>query len=149
MRQIRRKRFNIIEKNCRVCEKWKPLSQYYKDVTTPDKYSYVCKTCEKTEKDKYRQKHRLLCSTRVKKHKLAKYNLTLQDYDQVRKKQKNKCAICGGVNGRERRLCIDHNHKTNQLRGLLCDKCNVGLGCFNDDLFLLNKALQYLQKSTK
>lgn len=51
------------------------------------------------------------------------------------------CAICGIV---KRKLDYDHDHKTNQFRGLLCQKCNHGIGMFNDDPILLQKAIDYL-----
>jgi hypothetical protein len=78
----------------------------------------------------------------LKKH----YGITLEDYNEMFSAQDGKCAICsGGPNG-EKRLCVDHCHSTGKVRGLLCDKCNVGLGRFNDDLALLEKAIEYLKK---
>lgn len=49
------------------------------------------------------------------------------------------CAICG-----KPARCIDHDHKTKQVRGGLCNRCNVGLGQFGDDKKLIQKALEYL-----
>jgi len=45
------------------------------------------------------------------------------------------------------KLIIDHNHGTNEIRGLLCYKCNIGLGQYNDDLKLILKAFNYLNKN--
>lgn len=60
------------------------------------------------------------------------------------------CEICGaepwGINGDERDLCQDHNHKTGTLRGLLCHRCNVGIGMFRDRPTLLKNASKYLLK---
>jgi DNA-directed RNA polymerase subunit RPC12/RpoP len=53
------------------------------------------------------------------------------------------CMICGvEVEGRNKHL--DHDHKTNKLRGVLCENCNRGLGCFKDDPNLLRMASNYL-----
>jgi len=58
-----------------------------------------------------------------------------------------KCAICG-IDARElqRELSVDHSHDTDEVRGLLCGHCNIGLGNFRDDVELLSKAIEYLGK---
>lgn len=53
----------------------------------------------------------------------------------------SECIICGSI----KRLCIDHCHKTGNIRGILCSKCNTGLGMFRDSPELLIKASMYLQ----
>lgn len=65
-------------------------------------------------------------------------------------RQDDRCAICRTEipGGRHGIFNIDHNHQTGEVRGLLCSKCNVGLGCFKDDLLVLESAIDYL-KGTK
>ncbi len=72
-------------------------------------------------------------------------------YDELLAKQNKVCAICGKPQelGRIQRLHIDHCHKTHDIRGLLCTRCNVGLGCFKDDLGLVSKAHRYLLMTTR
>ena len=85
-------------------------------------------------------------------HLKNKFGITLEEFDVLFSKQDGKCAICGLVNevkidkrGRSSRLLhIDHDHKTGNVRGLLCQKCNVGLGSFKDAPDLLSKAAGYL-----
>ena len=60
-------------------------------------------------------------------------------------KQKGKCSICGKEMVR---VIIDHDHKTGKIRGLLCDKCNVALGFWKDDINTLHKAIEYLEKNS-
>ena len=80
---------------------------------------------------------------------LSKYCLTTQDYEQILKEQDNKCAICGEDKSSPRfigrNFYVDHNHKTGEIRGLLCQRCNAGLGYFEDSSALLEKARQYLK----
>jgi hypothetical protein len=73
------------------------------------------------------------------------YGITIEEYENLLISQNHKCAICGADKpGGRGRWHIDHNHETQQVRGILCHKCNVGLGHFNDNTNLLHKALNYL-----
>jgi hypothetical protein len=65
------------------------------------------------------------------------------DYEQLLQKQKNRCAICG-VENEISRLAIDHNHKTLEIRGLLCHECNSGIAYFDENTEYLAKAMIYL-----
>lgn len=77
------------------------------------------------------------------------YGITLSRYAELSESQNNKCAICGQTSDsmRFKKLAVDHCHTTNTVRGLLCDHCNRGLGCFRDDTTLLEQAIQYLANS--
>lgn len=69
------------------------------------------------------------------------------EVDRLREAQKDKCAICREPwREGKRRYCIDHDHKTGEIRGLLCQGCNMGLGWFKDDPKRLKKAIKYLKK---
>lgn len=75
------------------------------------------------------------------------YNITKEQYDEMFMKQNGCCAICGIHHTLlTKKLYVDHNHDTGELRGLLCNKCNLGLGIFGDDVSLLQKATDYLNK---
>ena len=86
---------------------------------------------------------------------LKKLDLSFSEFKKLLIKQNFLCALCKKPetlkhqSGTPRLLCIDHNHKTGAVRGLLCQKCNSGLGFFNDDIDLLEKAVLYLQKYGK
>ncbi len=60
------------------------------------------------------------------------YGITLQQYDDILAAQNGCCGMCGQLPGR-RRLDVDHDEKTGEIRGLLCNRCNYGLGCFDHD----------------
>lgn len=79
------------------------------------------------------------------------YGITLEQRDELEKTQDGKCAICGKeetatIRGKVKRLAVDHCHQKNQVRGLLCDRCNRGLGFFLHNEALLVKASEYLTK---
>ncbi len=72
--------------------------------------------------------------------------LELSPYQYELDKQGGVCAICKNVCSSGRSLAIDHCHKKNTFRGLLCTKCNRGLGFFNDDILIIQNAINYLKK---
>ena len=70
------------------------------------------------------------------------YKITLKDYDDMLKAQDSKCLICGF----DGPLVVDHCHKTNKIRGLLCSKCNKGIGLLKEDLNTILNAFEYIKK---
>jgi len=72
--------------------------------------------------------------------------MTPSCYVELLNKQGGGCAICGAIaNKSGKRLPVDHCHNTGKNRGILCDKCNRGVGLMNDDPTLLRKAIAYLE----
>jgi hypothetical protein len=86
------------------------------------------------------EKERVLAAQRRRK---AIYGLNAEDYDQMLSRQNGACAICKLTF--QETPCVDHCHATHVVRGLLCTKCNIGLGNFNDDPSLLRAAAAYLE----
>ena len=73
------------------------------------------------------------------------YGISLDNYLMLLEQQNNMCAICNRHKDElKRSLHVDHDHKTNDIRGLLCHNCNIGLGLFKDDIKILEKAIRYL-----
>lgn len=72
------------------------------------------------------------------------YGITPERYDEMLAEQGGGCAICGGTNESGRALAVDHNHITGVVRGLLCDRHNVGIGMFRDDVDDVLAAASYL-----
>ncbi len=72
------------------------------------------------------------------------YGLTHERFLVLLESQKFKCAICK-INITEETLHVDHDHETNEVRGLLCQNCNFGLGRFKDDPHILYNAQKYLR----
>jgi protein-arginine kinase activator protein McsA len=112
---------------CRKCNTDKPLMKFHKDKRTPNKRRTTCNDCRNMQK-------------RVT-------NISSNHRKDLLEEQNNSCAICG-INGEElkRKLSVDHNHETNQVRGLLCNSCNLGLGQFKDSVVFLSCAIEYLER---
>lgn len=73
------------------------------------------------------------------------YGITADEYNAIKEFQGGVCAMCRRAKGTTRRLSIDHDHRTGEVRGLLCSVCNNILGHFRDDQELLRDAASYLR----
>jgi len=74
----------------------------------------------------------------------TKYGISGEEYIMMVNERHGRCDICGNT---PTELCVDHNHTTGKIRGLLCINCNMALGQFNDNIKLLESAVQYLHYS--
>lgn len=95
----------------------------------------------------YRERRRARCRGARGRRNMLKthYGMSLEDYDALLARQKFACAIC--KKRTEQPLCVDHCHSSGVVRGLLCNKCNVGLGCYGDEPNLTLAATLYLMAS--
>ena len=99
--------------------------------------------------ERRKQKYGNTIKRSQKNWNLKKYGLTPETYQDLVLAQGNRCAICNIAPSEIKALAIDHCHSTQQVRGLLCSACNLGLGNFRDQTDLLVKAIKYLNKSRK
>ena len=108
---------------------------------------------------KYYQKHKEKRKVYRESRKISKRNsnlqrqfgITLDDYNRMSQQQNGVCAICGKPEtahnqGGLRPLSVDHDHKTGKVRGLLCGRCNTGLGQFQENKLFLLSAITYLME---
>jgi hypothetical protein len=89
------------------------------------------------------------CETiRVKKHQLKNlYGLSYIEYLKMVEQCDNKCHICNKEETAQgKSLAVDHNHKTGEIRGLLCQRCNIALGGFKENIDVMLQAIKYLSK---
>jgi len=138
---------------CKDCNEVKESSEYYyskvrfyKSTGLPTRYSY-CKACQIIRV----KLHNFENKKEIQNHKRIKaYGISTEDYEAMYKKQKEVCKICKhrrvqlGRSGNIMALNIDHNHDTGRVRGLLCHKCNLSLGNFEDKVAYLLRAIYYL-----
>jgi len=81
---------------------------------------------------------------------MKNYRLTYEEYQKMYVTQKGCCDCCGAHESKfKRKLHVDHDHETGQVRGLLCTKCNPGMGYFDDKIEKLEMAIAYLKKFKK
>ena len=121
---------------CRRC--WKDKSRAY-NAANPEKIAAHRKT--------YREKNKPRIAALTRRSALkVRYGITEAEQAALLTKQNGACRICGAT---DRRLVIDHHHGTGRVRMLLCDPCNRGLGCFNDDPDLLKRAAEVIAAFTE
>ena len=135
---------------CNRCKVIKPKSEFFKESKFTRGYRYACKDCEKPMRDLYKNKpENKIKATETRRNwtRKTKYNFPQELYDERLNSQGGVCAICGtDTPGGRGQFHADHNHQTNQPRGVLCHNCNVALGNFKDNSELLQKAIEYLNK---
>jgi hypothetical protein len=112
-------------KKCKICKEVKPLKDFNKHIGHKDNLDTRCRSCVKKQ-------------TATRRRILA----TAPPKSEV-------CDCCGKPSywghGAPKSLVLDHNHKTEEFRGWLCDHCNVGIGLLGDDIEGLREAIKYLQ----
>lgn len=154
----------MIERLCKKCEIPKPIGEFVKNKRLKDGHGYTCLRCVNDNNKKWRQTNperqkawnaAYIAKDVIKDRKLRyKFNITLEQFNELLNKQNGKCALCDEAF--TRRICVDHDHACCSghgscgkcIRGLLCSCCNLGLGYFKDDPKKLSKAIEYVTKVT-
>ena len=119
---------------CAVCGDQKPPHEFHTAQLGRDNRRPWCKACCR---DYQLQK---------------KFGLSRAEYYAMLRQQGGRCAICGSHDPGTKakgQFCVDHDHATGEVRGLLCNGCNTGLGSFKDDPLALLKAAAYLEGTMK
>jgi len=110
-------------KNCSRCKQEKSLDDYHKHHRVGTQG--YCKICASKE-------------NKIKHYK-NKYGLTLEEFEELKKKQDYCCAICG----EKKKLVVDHDHGTGKRRGIICYSCNIHLGVIENPV-KMKKMKEYL-----
>jgi hypothetical protein len=125
---------------CTKCGQEKELDFFDKDKNCPLGRRNQCKNC----RNDHRRSNYNPAKNRSSKLR-TNYGLSLDDYDGILELQGGCCKICRTDQpGTKGRFAVDHNHVTNEVRGLLCNGCNIGLGQFKDNPDNLLSAHIYL-----
>ena len=129
-----------IEKPCPRCKLKKPFEEWTKHKNRPNGVGGYCKICNKEKWLEWR-------TNNPDAHRRAwlkrKYKITLEQYKDILDFQNGTCALCDKTEG----LCVDHDHSTGTVRGILCQDHNKALGLLQDDVMVLKRSIEYLVRS--
>lgn len=142
---------------CSKCQLTKPADEFHRSsVSSTRSRQRWCIDCNRS----YAKEHQTIRSEQQRRrrtanpllyrnHELSRYGLDQDQYDALLEAQGGACAICGTTNpGKNvRNFCVDHDHRSGMVRGLLCTKCNRGLGLGKDHLPSFKRAAAYIHAS--
>ena len=149
------------EKHCNMCGKIKDKSKFQYRSHTQDNLSTKCNKCcqdyingnvdfvelrKQRSKEWYKRNAKSARDNGVWQRLKNEIDITREQYVELLEKADNKCEICGNPDPTYSRLSLDHCHTSKKFRGFLCGKCNHLLGDSNDDIKILQKAIEYLLK---
>jgi hypothetical protein len=136
-------------KSCTQCKQEKPLEDFAVATDKKSGRKSRCKKCDYLAAKARRTpeqsaKEKLHWKKYNRKRRQKRYGITPDEYDVLFASQSGKCAICKNADSKQ--LSVDHCHITGKVRELLCTRCNLGIGYFQDRTDLLLEAVQYLCK---
>jgi len=112
----------------------------------PEKWKAQCqRAADKRKANGYYKKN---ADTIFENYLKRTYKIDLEKYNSMLQEQDNVCAICKKECVTGKKLACDHDHKTGQVRGLLCANCNRGVGYLNDSIDNLEAAVLYLKRTS-
>lgn len=127
-------------KICTKCKVIKNSTEFHKDNRAKSGLQSRCKECHKNDRQdpEYYREYWLR----------SKYGIGLEEYDRLREEQGYSCRICEihEKHCENSKLVVDHNHETEEVRGLLCKKCNQALGLLQDNPDNCIAAAEYLKE---
>lgn len=135
-----------MNKTCTKCSETKELSLFYRDKAFKDGHRSQCKSC-----DNIKTRRNYLKNNKYKDADLKRrYGIDVNQYSQILNNQNNCCAICNKDKSEfSYALCVDHNHRTGKVRGLLCKPCNLIVGNCLENKEILEKSITYLEHYEK
>lgn len=142
------------KKICKKCGEDKPMSEFHANSAFADGKSSKCKTCTIDDVAMYRERMQENGTWTAARRAVSikhKYNLTIEQYDDLYDRQLGRCPGCLTPLS-EAKVCVDHDHSCcagprscgKCVRGLLCDSCNNALGRAKDDPQVLLRLASYI-----
>ena len=134
-----------LNKTCSLCKEDKSYSAFGNDPRVRCGKVAICNDCARMKNKKWREnnkeKHR---QSRKKSQIKQRYGISQEMFYLILAAQNNRCGICKTLFDSKKRPSIDHCHETGRVRGILCQKCNTGIGMFLEKEYILSAAAEYL-----
>lgn len=128
---------------CALCKEEKPMQDFGRCSYARLGRNYRCKVCTKKNQQKRSPKYR---NSRKNYQLKYRYGISLEAMTALLQSQSGKCAICQDhISIDDRSAVLDHHHGTKAVRGVLCVKCNIGLGVFREKKDFFLSAIKYLE----
>jgi hypothetical protein len=135
---------------CGKCRNHLPVDKFGVDNSRPSRRwkAYICIECRtateaKLKKEKPGQLNRTRRAASLKRY----FGLTLDQFEGMVKEHNGVCGCCGKPPREKTSLCVDHDHKSGKIRGLLCSGCNRSIGQLGDTIEGVERTLNYLKKA--
>lgn len=138
-----------MDRVCSGCKLPKPLTDFYARAYGKGKRG-ECKQCSKLARATRHQHAKKYNPLQRRSVVLKnKYGITQVDFEKMFAIQGGRCKVCKSTDpGPAGNFAVDHCHDTGKVRGLLCYKCNMGLGSFRDSITILKNAIEYLKETS-
>lgn len=149
-------------KTCTKCNTTKFITEFSARKGSADGYRQQCKSCVNAGKAAWKKANQEVCRNYNKQWRKEnpkksaaiaertyykqKYGITVKQKEEMIAQQNNCCAICQQPFSASKHTCVDHNHQTGDVRGILCTSCNHGLGKFKDSITYMQNAIAYIKK---
>jgi hypothetical protein len=128
---------------CSKCGQDKPTDLFSINRRDSRGFSYNCKACESA---KHKEYYKATRDKRLEYRRKYLYGVDEEVYQVLLEQSGGVCEICKEECVSGRALAVDHCHNSQEVRGLLCTNCNTALGSFKDDIDLMKKAIEYLER---
>lgn len=130
-------------KVCSSCKIEKPLDAFQKRPERPIGVKPRCRDCQRADDAKKRTTEAGKRKYRKQLWKKAGINITYEEYKEKYLRLDGRCEIC---HTQLPSLCVDHNHETKEIRGLLCTSCNLGIENLKESTKVMANAIKYIEK---
>lgn len=144
---------SVVARGSGVCRKCKQVAKRDYERRNRDKTNAAQRARHARRGEEFRatrREHYRANPEAYRSYNLGRYGITPTEYDARLAAQGGVCACCGATANRNgKRLFVDHDHRTGAIRGILCHRCNAGIGHLGDTVDGVRRALAYLERSER